>query len=119
MTNTKRFTDTALFQFVLATQTLFLFVILALSLVGNAHAVEQDKLLHVGAGCAVSVVTNSLLGNDYSPTEKVVLSIFAGTVAGVTKEYYDLHHVGHTSDVRDAVATSLGSALCVKVAFSF
>ncbi|MFA5997017.1 MAG: hypothetical protein WC791_00855 [Candidatus Paceibacterota bacterium] len=85
----------------------------------SAHALERDKQLHVGAGCAIALVTDVVLCSDCTQNEKFVASVSMATAFGLAKELYDRKHKGHTYDPRDAVATSVGGAVCATVSYTF
>lgn len=97
-------------------------VVIVLFLVVNtydAEALEQDKVLHIGAGCAVAVVTTALLDDSYTQEEKFTTAVLAASVVGLAKELNDRGKKGHTYDLKDALATSAGSVVCAKISINF
>lgn len=69
----------------------------------NVCAAQIDKVMHATAGFGITVTVASV-------THRPKLGLMAGVGAGVAKEIWDAHHVGHTASARDAIATAAASA---------
>lgn len=94
-----------------------LLLILVLGSNAKAFEVERDKVMHFGAGLAITsgvTFTASKLGAKHPK----YWGFAAGVLAGVGKELYDKRHPKlHTCDPKDAYATFLGSGVAVTFRF--
>ena len=72
--------------------------------------IRKDLLLHFIVGLILTQVTGDIV---YICTHSfyggAITALIMGFVAGIAKEIYDYYHINHTSDIKDIIATILGS----------
>lgn len=64
----------------------------------------MDKVYHVIAGFVIAFLVAAYFASP-------VAGVMAAAVAGVAKEMWDAKHPGHTSEIKDAIATIIGGIL--------
>mgnify|MGYP003647655762 CR=1 FL=1 len=74
----------------------------------HGQAIQQDKVLHFGAGTVIGAGTTGIVyGITKNKTKAVIWGIGLSTLAGITKEVIDHNSYGKADEV-DMLATTLG-----------
>jgi hypothetical protein len=90
----------------------FLFIVL-LSVSLQAQDIAYDKQMHLYAGAVIGSFTYAFTYDiTRNHNKAMILSIAAGTVAGITKELYGMYDIkGNRFDMDDLAATIVGTVL--------
>lgn len=70
------------------------------------NKIQHDKKLHLIAGALITLITLLI-------TQSLFLSLLAGVVAGISKEYFDSKTKYGTVDFNDLTATITGSVIVI------
>ena len=81
------------------------------NILSKLNAIPADKVMHFASGAILFAAAMPFIGPRYAMALVILTSI--------AKEIYDAFHRDiHTPDVFDALATSLGGAVCLFVKLS-